>query len=184
MRLFIGIALEEDAATALEKVQQRLVSTSNDLRWSRPEDRHVTLQFLGEVGPEQAACVVEALGAVRSPLVPVRIAGVGFFPRAGVFWAGVEAVAELLALQQRVTAATRRCGFVEEPRPYRPHITLARSRGRRGAGALAGLQQVVDQRRIRLEAECTAREFALYESIPGPEGARYEVRARFPLGVD
>lgn len=184
MRLFVAVALEGEAAAALEKVRLGLATGREGLRWSRPEDRHITLQFLGEVARERAVCVTEALAAVRSPEIPVRIAGVGFFLRAGVFWAGVEPVAELLALQQRVTAATRACGFVAEPRPYHPHITLARSRGRQGAGALAALQDAVERGRTRLAAECIAREFALYESFPGPEGSRYEVRAQFSLGVD
>jgi 2'-5' RNA ligase len=184
MRLFVAIGLEGEAAAALEQVEQRLAAAGHGLRWSQPADRHLTLQFLGEASPEQAACVTERLKAVRSAAVPVRIAGIGFFIRAGVFWAGAEATAELLALQQRVTAATRACGFVAEPRPYRPHITLARSRGRTGVGELATLEKAVEGKRIRLAAECLAQEFALYESFPGPDGSRYKVRARFPLGVE
>jgi len=183
MRLFVAISLEGEAAAALEQVHQRLAGSSEDLRWSRPAERHVTLQFLGEVAVEQAACVTERLAAVHSPQVPVRIGGLGFFLRAGVFWAGVDPTAELLALQQRVTAAARVCGCTAEPRPYRAHITMARSRGRRGAGALLPLQQAVEREKIRLASEFIAREFALYESFPGPEGSRYEVRARFPLGA-
>jgi 2'-5' RNA ligase len=183
MRLFVAIALEGEAAAAVEEVQQRLAGRSEGLRWSRPADRHVTLQFLGEVSGEQAARVIERLAVVHSPQVPVRIAGLGIFASAGVFWAGVEATAELLALQQRVTTATRACGFVPESRPYRPHITLARTRGRRGGGALAALEKSVERERIRIAAEFMAREFALYESIPGAEGSRYEARARFPLGM-
>ncbi len=182
MRLFVAIGLEGKAAAAVEQVRQRLAAAGQGLRWSQPADRHLTLQFLGEASPEQAECVMERLRAVRSAAVPVRIAGIGFFMRAGVFWAGVEATAELLALQQRVTAATRACGFVAEPRVYRPHVTLARSRGRSGAGALVALEAAVEGKRIRLAAECLAQDYALYESFTGP--SRYEVRARFPLGVE
>jgi RNA 2',3'-cyclic 3'-phosphodiesterase len=184
MRLFVAIGLEGEAAAALEQVRQRLAVAGEDLRWSRPEDRHVTLQFLGEVAPERVSCVTEALAVVRSANVPVRIAGLGFFLRAGAFWAGVDRVAELLALQQRIIAATRCCGFVAEPREYQPHVTLARTRGRHGARALKALQDVVERGRIRLAAEFLAREYVLYESFPGPEGPRYEVRRRFSLGLD
>lgn len=182
MRLFIAIALEGVAVAALEQVRERLRGHGENLRWSRSADWHVTLQFLGEVGVERAGCISEALAAVRSPQVPVRIGGLGFFVRAGVFWAGVEAAPELLELQQRVTAGTRACGFVAEARPYRPHITLARSKGRGGGGSLAGLQRAVERGRNEPATEYVAREFALYESLPGPEGSRYEVRGRYPLG--
>lgn len=177
------MAVEGEVAAALDRVHQRLAPTAGeDVRWARSAERHITLQFLGETDPERAACVTERLAAIRSPQVSAQIVGLGFFVRAGVFWAGVEPSAELLALQQRVTAATRACGVVAEPRPYCPHITLARRRGWRGSGALAALQRRVEQGRIELAAEYVAGEFALYESFPGPEGSRYEVRARFPLG--
>lgn len=182
MRLFIAIALTGEAAAAVDRLVENLARHSADLRWSRPEDRHVTLQFLGKAAPEQAACVSEALAAVRSPQFPVRIADLGFFMRAGVFWAGVEAGAQLIALQRQVTEATRRCGFREEERPYRPHITLARRRGRSGGEALSVLEKSVERGKIRVAEEFLTREFALYESFPEQEGSRYEVRARFSLG--
>lgn len=167
MRLFVGIALDHAAAAALREVGRSLAAASEGLRWSGREDWHVTLQFLGEANNEQAACLMRGLAAVRSEVVPVRIAGVGFFQRAGVFWAGVEPTPELLALEQRVRAATRNCGFVPEDREYRPHITLARNRGRGGL-ALEPLRRRVERGGVRLAAEFVAGEFLLYESFPGP----------------
>lgn len=186
MRLFIGIALAEQANQALLGVRERfarLSSGESDLRWSAPESWHVTLQFLGSADGEQTACVTDKLGAVRAARAPVRIEGLGFFERAGVFWAGVALAPELLALEQEVVAATRRCGFVPEDRAYRPHITLARAKGHGGARALAPLRKAVEAGNADVRAEFVATEFVLYESLPGPEGSRYEVRARFPCGL-
>lgn len=137
MRLFVGIGLEPQAAQDLERMLEPLAASARDLRCSEPESWHVTLLFLGAATDEQAACLVEKLGGIQAARVPVQIAGLGFFERAGAFWAGVELTAELLALQQKVTAATRACGFVPEDRAYNPHITLARAKGRRGGRALA-----------------------------------------------
>lgn len=182
MRLFVGIALTPDAATALEQIRNQLAPKAGDsVRWPGPENWHVTLQFLGNTTEERAACVTNQLATIHANPVPVRLAELGFFPRVGVFHAGVDLSPELLSLQQRVTAATRPCGFIPEDRPYHPHITLARSKGRGGAQALAPLQKAVEQHRIRLAARFLAEEFLLYESFPGPEGSRYEARARFPL---
>ena len=181
MRLFIGIALAAEASDALNSVRERFEPGSGDLRWSQLESWHVTLQFLGAASEEQAACVAEKLAALRAARVPVRMAGLGFFERAGVFWAGVELSRELLALQQLVTAATRLCGFEPEERAYNPHITLARSKGRNSGRALVPLKKAVERSKIALEAQFIASEFLLYESFPGPEGSRYEVRARFGL---
>ncbi|HZZ38896.1 MAG TPA: RNA 2',3'-cyclic phosphodiesterase [Acidobacteriaceae bacterium] len=198
MRLFIGIGLAEEAKASLLDVLERLErfsSGESELRWSTPESWHVTLQFLGKTSEEQARCAVEKLGTVRAERVPVRIEGLGFFERAGVFWAGVALTPELLALQQKVVTATRGCGFVSEERVYRPHITLARVKGRAGGRAPAPLQKAVERshpvRGLRVDkdgasggwvqAEFKAEEFLLYESIPGAGGSRYEERARYPL---
>ena len=181
MRLFVGIALAAEASDALNSVRERFEPGSADLRWSQPESWHVTLQFLGASSEEQAACVAEKLAALRAARVPVRMARLGFFERAGVFWAGVELTRELLALQQWVTAATRLCGFMQEERAYNPHITLARSKGRNSGRALVPLKKAVERSKVGLEAQFIASEFLLYESFPGPEGSRYEVRARFGL---
>lgn len=181
MRLFVGIALAQEASEVLVAAKERYSPLGADLRWSEPQSWHVTLQFLGSASEDQAKCVMEKLNGVRAARVPVQIAGLGFFERAGVFRAGVALTRELLALQQHVTAATRTCGFTAEARAYNPHITLARVRGRNGTRALTPLRKAVEQQRVDVCAEFVAREFLLYESFPGPEGSRYEVRERFGL---
>jgi len=182
MRLFVGIALAPEAVDALLGVRERFGAFGGELRWPAAESWHVTLQFLGQADEAQTVCVQAKLGEVRPARVPVRIGELGFFERAGVFFAGVALTPELLALQQRVVAATRRCGFVPEDRAYSPHITLARARGRGGARALGPLKKAVERSGFQPEAEFVAEEFVLYESFPGPEGSRYEVRGRWGLG--
>lgn len=189
MRLFVGIALPPAVSDALERIRQQFEPRSGPpgsdpaLRWSAPESWHVTLQFLGAVADDRAACVCEQLKTVRAAPASVRIEGLGFFERAGVFWAGIVLTPELLALQQLVTAAMRHCGFIPEDRPYSPHITLARAKGRSGARALSPLKKAVENAAPDLDAEFIAQEFLLYESFPGPEGSRYVIRSRFPLNT-
>ena len=178
----MGIALPPAVSDALECIRRQFEAHSGpDLRWSGPEGWHVTLQFLGAVNDECAACVREQLRSVRVAPVPIRFEGVGFFERAGVFWAGVPLTPQLLALQQMVTTVMRNCGFIPEDRPYSPHITLARAKGRGGARALSPVKTAVGNHAPELASEFTAEEFLLYESFPGPEGSRYEIRAHFPL---
>ncbi len=177
MRLFVGIPLAPAVIEELSAVSMRLQSSADGLRWSAPESWHITLQFLGNT--PQYECIVARLRELRSPPVPIQLEGLGLFERAGVFFAGVGLTAELLALQQRVTAATGHCGLVPETRPYHPHITLARSKGKGGHG----FREL--KSKIHREPRFTAfvgDAFVLYESVPGPSGSRYEVRERFDLG--
>lgn len=177
MRLFIGLPLASTVTEQLAALRQRLERPGEPLRWSAPESWHITLQFLGATSAPQYECLLVHLEAVRSAPLSIQLEAPGFFERAGVFHVAVHATAELLALHRAVLAATAPCGFDSEDRPYSPHITLARNRGREnGIGAL----------KPRLgpapALPCfTASEFLLYESHLHPHGSRYEVRARFPL---
>jgi 2'-5' RNA ligase len=177
MRLFAGIPLAATVIDELSAMSVRLRSSADGLRWSAPESWHITLQFLGNTGQEQYECTVARLRELRSPAVPIRVEELGFFERAGVFFAGVGLTPELVLLQQRVTAATSLCGFIPETRPYHPHVTLARTKGK---GQWRGLHEL--KSRIHRQPAFTsfvAEEFVLYESVTRPSGALYEIRERF-----
>ena len=180
MRLFIGIPLAANVNDALEKLVRSLRCDGDGLRWSSLESWHITLQFLGETSEERYRCVEARLKDVRSPEVPIRLEGTGFFERAGVFFAGVSVSAEMLELEKRVLTATAQCGFVAEDRPFHPHVTLARAKGDKRINALRKLGQRVREE-VRFPA-FTAREFLLYEAFLGAGGAHYEVRQRILLG--
>jgi 2'-5' RNA ligase len=178
MRLFVAIPLSAAVADELTAITARLKSHGDGLRWQQPESWHITLQFLGNTSREQYECIVPRLRELHLPPLPLRLEGLGFFDRAGVFLATIKVSPALLHLQQRVAAATEPCGFVPEARPYQPHITLARS----GRGQREGILALKDK--MLRQPEFTgfvADEFLLYESFLSPSGSRYEVRARFPL---
>ena len=179
MRLFVGIPLAFEVIDVLETLSRSLRRGDDKLRWSSSDTWHITLQFLGETPVEKFECVVANLKEIRSPAVPVELSGTGFFDRAGVFFAGVNVSPELRNLQKQILAATQQCGFVEEERPYHPHVTLARAKGDDRARALRDLKARVKSD-LRLP-QFTAREFLLYESFVGSNGARHEVRERFSL---
>ena len=179
MRLFIGIPLDATVVAELADLAEQLKAPGDGLRWSAPVGWHITLQFLGATKPEQYACVVAGLRRIRHAPFAIQLDPPGFFDRAGVFFAGVQISPDLIALQQKVIAATTPCGFVPEDRPYHPHITLARKKGQ--SSALRQLKSRVPAE-VRFSA-FTAREFLLYESFPGPAGSRYEVRERLALLV-
>ena len=180
MRLFVGIPLAAAVIDELSAISARLQSKEDGLRWTAPASWHVTLQFLGNTSEQQYACAVARLHEVRFPRVPIALEGLGFFDRAGVFFAAVRVTPELLLLQEQVAGVTERCGFVCDPRPFQPHITLARSKGNGQRQALDGLKAKVP--RQPHFSRFIAGEFLLYESFLGPGGSRYEVRERFPLG--
>jgi RNA 2',3'-cyclic 3'-phosphodiesterase len=180
-RLFIGIPLAAATATDLAAAVHRLHSKAAPeiLRWSAPESWHITLQFLGSTTLQQYECVTAHLRELRYLSVQIRPGALDTFDRAGVLFVDVPVSPELLALQQAVTAATAPCGFAPEMRPYHPHITLARRKGKGGGRELRKLKSRIDP--PPRFSSFTAENFVLYESIPTPEGSRYEIREQFSL---
>jgi 2'-5' RNA ligase len=185
MRLFIGVPLALATTRDLGAEVKRLQSTKtnpalpDNLRWSDPESWHITLQFLGSTSPEKYECVIARLRAVHHSQVLIELGRIGTFPRAGILFADVRVTPELTALQQTITAANSPCGFTLEDRPYHPHITLARQKGKHGDKNFAGL--TLQTSPPAHFTSFTADSFILYESTPTPEGSRYEIRERFPL---
>lgn len=106
------------------------------VRWTRPENVHLTLKFLGEVAEEQVEQIGAALRRVCAVHAPfdASLSRFGAFPserRARILWVGVGAGAEeVAALASDVDAALEPLGFEREGRPYVPHATLGRVRGK------------------------------------------------------
>ena len=135
MRLFVAVfpplkIREETLRTA------RSLLPGDRIRWSRPENVHLTLKFLGDVDEEkldEVHTTLESLCADHTPF-DTRTAGLGAFPsarRARILWAGVgEGSERLRSLAAHLDAALSRSGFERETRFYEPHLTLGRVRSR------------------------------------------------------
>ena len=179
MRVFVGLAVDEAVKETLERLTLRLRAKDDGLRWSTPDQWHVTLVFLGEVDDEARGRLVQELSGLRQAELRLRMERLGVFERAGILHAEVEVSAELLRLYEAVAAAVRRVGLEVEERPYRAHITLARSRNRDGGKTIARLRRSAEQQRLSVRWE--VGEFLLYESQLSPGGSRYVVQQRFGL---
>ena len=131
MRLFIATDLPRPVIASVLDVRKRLSGDYMSVRWVRDESLHVTLKFLGPVPESRVGAIEESLAAIRKPPFRVEVTGVGFFPNPRaprVFWAGVVSD-ELAELAGVVDDRMAELGFSAESREFRPHLTLARSRG-------------------------------------------------------
>ncbi len=125
-RLFYAILLPEDILDALCAAQDALRERAVQGNFSRRENLHLTLAFLGETENLAGA----RRGAERLPggPFPLRLQGAGSFRQNGgrLFWAGVRQSRPLQSLQEKLAQNLRAEGFRLEERPFRPHLTLAR----------------------------------------------------------
>ncbi|MFI6762756.1 RNA 2',3'-cyclic phosphodiesterase [Micromonospora sp. NPDC050417] len=201
MRLFVAIHPPPEALNDLVWMVERLrvgaaAASGANVRLTAPEDLHLTVVFIGEVRDDQLPGVRRALdraagswrppsgtgGSVEVVGVPrLRLGGGGLFGSAtdGVLWVGLRGDVDAL---HAVSLAARRelsdCEVAQDPRPYAPHVTLARP-GRRlspedveaDRGALDGY----------LGPSWPVTELALVRSNPPGHRPRYDRLAAWPL---
>lgn len=108
--------------------------------------------------------------------------GLGAFPglaRPRVIWVGVAGGArECQALQARLEEALARRGLPKEPRPYTPHLTIARVREARG---LEALQQAINRDARKDFGSLSVSSVSLLRSDLHPSGARYTEISAVPF---
>ena len=169
MRLFVGIWPPPDVTAVVGALPRPEVPS---VRWTEPEQWHVTLRFLGEVGEEEVPDLHAALGGVAGHQRPAPVELGPATTRLGPQVLVVPA-AGLDGLAAAVTEATAGFGEPPDPRPFRGHLTLARGRGRRPVPfRLAGRP---------LAGAWSADELCLVRSLLGSRGATYETVATFRL---
>jgi RNA 2',3'-cyclic 3'-phosphodiesterase len=180
LRLFIAIEIPSEIRNALSVFLQELRVTAPTAKWVRAENLHVTLKFLGHTHPEKLGAVESALRAVRSPRpVALEFRGLGFFPnekRPRVFWAGMEASANLRPLAEEVDRSVSGLGFPPETRPFTPHLTLARFDP---PGLPAKLAAAIKLHSSVNFGSLTTGTFHLIESKLKPTGAEYTTLQSF-----
>jgi 2'-5' RNA ligase len=180
MRLFVALVPPADALAELAAAVEALGVTPG-VRWTRPEQWHVTLAFLAEVDDRARAALAERLGRVahRHPPPTLALSGGGRFGRQ-VLWTRVDGDRQALRrLADSVRAAARRSGLPTDPRPFRPHLTLARA-----GNPAPDLAPIAAALRGFAGRPWSAPDLLLVRSVlgAGPGGtARHETMARWPL---
>lgn len=185
LRLFVAIEIPDKIREALAAFLKEMRGVAPQAKWVRAENLHVTLKFLGETEPARVPAVKSGLAAIRSSEpVTLEFGGLGFFPnekRPRVFWAGMEAAANLKSLAQDIDHGMYRLGFSVEQRPFAPHLTLARFNP---PGMPPKLAPAVKENAARRFGAFRTHEFQLIESKLKPSGAEYTTLESFPFFVE
>ncbi|MGH3777919.1 MAG: RNA 2',3'-cyclic phosphodiesterase [Pseudonocardiaceae bacterium] len=167
MRLFVALTPPGEVVEELRVSTVALRQLAPDLRWTRPEQWHVTLAFLGEVGDDVVDELTRRLSraAARHPPLSLVLGGGGRFGHQ-VLWTRVQGDRDgLRRLAGSVRAAARRSRLPIEQRPFRPHVTLART------AAATDLRPLVER-------------LASWQGPPWVATRLYLVRSRLGAGSD
>jgi 2'-5' RNA ligase len=179
-RLFVAIPIpqpvRDSVASMVESVRAEGDPSIRDVRWVRLDGLHLTIRFLGPTEEGAVTAISAAVDRVANSLEPfdVVLAGAGAFPsvaRPRALWLGVDG--GLSKLEESASAledALADAGWPRSERPFRPHLTLARSDGVRAGPQVA--RRLIDAA-AGVRESFRADALVLFETVSGGGPARY-----------
>jgi len=128
MRLFIAIEFSEEIKAELENNAALLRRNCKHGTFTRRENFHLTLAFLGQVSSSRISELTAIMDACASSPISLTIGHMGRFKRreGDILWRLIEEEPTLLHLQKDLAVRLKAHGFVLEEHDFKPHLTLAR----------------------------------------------------------
>ena len=136
MRLFIAVTLSDKIKNELLLIQGQLRSQSLKGSFTRPENFHITLVFIGEIGgnniEEKLKAILNIINGIKfSPFhIIFNRSGCFTHSRKELWWVGSEPKSSghslLEAVHERLVDQLSMAGFNVDRRPFNAHISLAR----------------------------------------------------------
>ena len=148
------------------------------------DNRHVTLQFLGEIDRNQLREIEHVVDSVvcGHTKFEMRLTGLGAFPHLGrpsVIWAGLRNAEPLVAIAEELQSVLEPLGFQAEKRPFHPHVTLARIKSR-PPESLAVLVQQFEETEF---GTARVQAIQLFRSTLSEQGPKHSVLKSFRLAA-
>jgi 2'-5' RNA ligase len=180
IRAFIAIELSIELKQKLDQVSARFRKEllRVPVRWASVRNIHLTLKFLGDVQNTRLAAIEQTLARVAGShqVFQIGLADWGVFPkpdRPRVIWIGVNAPADLAALQQDVEAGVASLGFTPEARRFTPHLTLGRVSQDASTVDRRAIASLLDTFRVEQLGAMQVEQVCLFRSDLKPAGAIY-----------
>lgn len=138
-RLFVSVDLPPRLEPKVRDLQSYLRGTRADLTFTKPQQAHLTMKFIGNTSEDRIDDVADVLDEAAATVEPFRVelGGTGVFPSrdyVSVVWIGVrEGAEELTRLHDELEQRTVERGLADEAEhDYKPHVTLGRMGSGRG----------------------------------------------------
>ena len=172
MRTFFAINIATEIQYAIAQWRERaMLPTASVSRPVVAANFHITLHFLGDIAPRPLERLCAAVDQINASRFELRLNTLGYFPAPGIGWLGSDDIpAELNQLVRALQKVGRSIGVKTPRKTFVPHLTLFRNCRARPALPISAP-----------DFDITCDGFALFESIAGRKGVRYQLVRRWSL---
>jgi RNA 2',3'-cyclic 3'-phosphodiesterase len=176
-RLFTAIEIPKDIALRLSMLRAPI----RGAHWIAPEDMHLTLRFVGDISNATADEFAGLIADIACEPFELSVFGLGAFggQHPTAVYAAVKPSPALEALQRSHDRAARAAGIEADPRPFVPHVTLARMRGAK-PGPVA---EFLGQHGGLTFPPFRVEQCVLFSARPGTGGGPYAVEEVYEFAV-
>lgn len=176
VRVFFAIDLTDNIKNRLAVYIESLkkISKSKQIRWTRPENLHITLQFLAEVNGAHIDTMINNVNAeLASAIQPFQIGlrSIHLYPdphRPRVLVIDVVPQDTLTQLSKLIGSGIQKSGYEIEARPFRAHMTIGRIKTAQ-MNTLNFLADIDPPSTNQIDVN----EVVLFKSEPHPDGSHY-----------
>lgn len=155
----------------------RLCCGLENIKWTEPENLHITLHFLGEISSFQLDELVFSLHKIKWKSFSLELEGLGIFSEKrnpSPIWIGVRESEDLQKLKKQIDSS-----LIREHLPinknFVPHLTLGRWKSYRESNWKEYINLFGNNAHFHFSVET----IYLIKSILTPKGSRYEILEEF-----
>ena len=191
LRTFVAVAVSDEVKRYAESLKDELMACLTGIHWTRRENLHLTLKFLGDVPETELAGVCRAVRAAVAEQDPLEIecAGLGAFPdkeRPRTLWVGIRQGEEpFRMLQEQIDDRLTRYGFPPERRRFHGHLTIGRISRRDGltADQLEQVRGIIEREQASEGIFMNVEQVITFSSFLESEGRVYQPIDHASLGT-
>lgn len=187
VRVFFAVELplpvKDEIGRSIMAIKKK-AKGAHAIRWTKPENLHITLQFLGEAKRTDLPQLIEEVRANIAGKFKKFFLNLGnlyLFPspyRPRVIVLDVAPQEELAQLSKRIGEGITALGYEIESRPFRGHLTIGRIKQPQGLNL-----SFLSEFKIPAIEDLELKEVVLFRSEPQPEGSMYTIVEKIGFSV-
>jgi len=189
MRGFIAIQLPKEIKDILAGIQDDLKQAQADVKWVKPQNIHLTLNFLGEIDEDLTKKIQKIIDQIagKNPCFSLCLNQLGAFPKLltpRVIWINLTNEKPVLVIARELKMRLREIGLAQESRKFSTHITLGRVRSGLNQEALIKKLELLNSNKAAGQTEFNVRSLTLFKSTITNSGPIYETIYEYLLASD